>query len=88
MARRIVITVPEHEKLEEQAEFVHHVADQIEEGFTSGHWTSERHWDVAEGDELDDQVAELRNGIRNIIDNWESGDLAGAVREAASLLHD
>ena len=88
MARRIVITIPDHGELEEHADFVEHVAEQLSQGFTSGHWTSERHWDVTEGTELDDQVGELQAGIRRIVDNWETGDLAGAVNEAAALLPD
>ena len=36
--------------------------------------------------EAEEERDELRAAIQHIVDNWESGDLAGAINEAASLL--
>jgi hypothetical protein len=46
MARQIVITIPEDGDVEEHAEFVAHVAEQLDAGFTSGHFSPERRWEV------------------------------------------
>jgi hypothetical protein len=46
MARQIVITIPEDGALDEYADFVAYVAQQIDAGLTSGHFTPDRRWEV------------------------------------------
>lgn len=42
---RVIITVPDHSRVEDVAKYVRLVADQIEERYVSGHVNAETHWD-------------------------------------------
>lgn len=42
---RITINVSDLDEVEHMADYLREVADQLENGFTSGHVDAERHWD-------------------------------------------
>jgi hypothetical protein len=41
---RIIITVPDHARVADVADYVEAVADQIDHGYISGHVSAEHHW--------------------------------------------
>lgn len=45
---RIVITIPQGDELEDNSDYVNVVANQVREGYTSGHWDAEHHWTTEE----------------------------------------
>ncbi len=44
---KITVNVPQASTCEATADYLRHVADQIEDGFTSGHVDRAVHWDSA-----------------------------------------
>jgi hypothetical protein len=41
---RVIITVPDHARVADVADYVETVADQIDNGYLSGHVDAETHW--------------------------------------------
>ena len=46
MARRIVITIPDDVDVSDESYYVEAVAEQLEQGYLSGHVDVEHHWTI------------------------------------------